>query len=634
MKRRTILLFHFLLIAIIGFAQNGYSPVPSGFDAELSGIPKGKIDSITYDSKTVGTKRKALVYTPPNFSKKKKYPVLYLLHGIGGDEKEWLNGAQPQVIFDNLYANDKMKDMIVVMPNGRAMKDDRAVGNIFDQEKVEAFATFEKDLLNDLIPFIEKKYPVLKDRESRAIGGLSMGGGQSLNFGLGNLDQFAWVGGFSSAPNTKAPEELIPNVEEAKNKLKLLWIGCGDKDNLFRVSQRTHEFLKANQIPHIYRVIPEGQHDFNVWKDNLFHYAQMLFKPVNIPAPSMTLKDAFQGKFYIGTALNNWQINGEATEEIKVIKENFNSIVAENIMKSGLMQPREGEFEFTMADRFVEFGMKNNMHIVGHTLIWHSQAPRWFFSDDNGNDVSKEVLTERMKKHIHTVVGRYKGKVKGWDVVNEAVLDDGSFRNSKFFQILGEDFIKLAFQFAHEADPEAELYYNDYSMAEPGKRNGVVAMVKKLQDQGVKIDGIGMQGHIGLDHPSIEEFEKSIKAYADLGVTVMITELDLTVLEMPDRRVGAEVSATFEYQQKLNPYTEGLPDSVNAIFEQRYIDFFSLFLKYEDVISRVTLWGVNDGNSWKNGWPVRGRTDYPLLFDRKNQPKPVVEKIINMALKQ
>lgn len=355
-------------------------------------------------------------------------------------------------------------------------------------------------------------------------------------------------------------------------------------------------------------------------------------KPAQKPEP--TLKDAFANKFYIGTAMNAEQIMGTDSATVEVIKKNFNAIVAENCMKSGPIQPEEGKFDFELADKFVEFGEKNNMYITGHCLVWHSQAPRWFFTDSLGNDVTPEVLTERMKTHIFTVMGRYKGKIKGWDVVNEAVEDDGSYRNSKFFQILGEDFIKLAFQFAHEADPDAELYYNDYSMAIPSKRDGVVAMVKKLQEQGVKIDGIGMQGHVGIDGPSIEEFEKSIEAYAALGVKVMITELDMTVLKMPDPSVGAEVSASFEYKQELNPYVDGLPDSINTIYEQRYLDFFKLFLKHQDKISRVTLWGVNDSNSWKNDWPIFGRTDYCLLFDRQNQAKPVVAKIIEEALKQ
>jgi endo-1,4-beta-xylanase len=369
-------------------------------------------------------------------------------------------------------------------------------------------------------------------------------------------------------------------------------------------------------------------------KKNVFYLAGVLMflgacSPETADKPS--LKDAFAGKFYIGTALNADQINGKDSAAVKVIKEQFNAIVAENCMKSENIQPREGEFDFSLADQFVAFGEQNNMWITGHTLIWHSQAPKWFFTDSAGNDVSREVMIERMRNHISTLVSRYRGRVKGWDVVNEAILDDGSLRNSKFYEIVGEDYLKLAFEFAREADPDAELYYNDYSMANPGKRDGVVAMVKKLQQRGIRIDGIGMQGHIGLDYPDIVEFEKSIEAFASLGVNVMITEMDITVLPVPD--VGADVAANFEYRQKMDPYAAGLPDSVNTAFENRYLDFFRLFLKHQEVISRITLWGVNDAQSWRNNWPVRGRTDYPLLFDRNNQPKPVVKRIIQEALK-
>ncbi|MBO0356758.1 esterase [Hymenobacter sp. BT186] len=261
-------------------AQPTVKEAPKGFDQPKAGIATGRLDSISYPSATVGTTRKALVYTPPGYSKGKKYPVLYLLHGIGGDEKEWLKGGRPQVILDNLYAEGKLKPMLVVMPNGRALKDDRAVGNIYSPEKVAGFANFEKDLLTDLIPFIEKKYKVLKDRDNRAIAGLSMGGGQSLNFGLGNLDKFAWVGGFSSAPNTKKPEELVPDPAKATRQLKLLWISCGDADGLLSVSQRTHDYLYQQGVPHIY-YLEAGGHDFKVWKNGLYMFSQFLFKPVN-----------------------------------------------------------------------------------------------------------------------------------------------------------------------------------------------------------------------------------------------------------------------------------------------------------------------------------------------------------------
>jgi len=281
MKQLFLLISTLFVFNLIADSGNIVKHAPKGFDTLRIGIPHGKIDTVLYSSKTVGTKRKVIIYTPPGFSKNKKYPVLYLLHGIGGDETEWLKGGQPQAILNNLYAEDKIEPMIVVMPNGRAMRDDRAVGDIFDSVKVQAFATFEKDLLNDLIPFIEKTYPVYPNRENRAIAGLSMGGGQSLNFGLGNLDKFAWVGGFSSAPNTKSPELLVPNPSDARKKIRLLWISCGDDDNLITFSQRTHDYLNANNVPHIYYIEP-GAHDFKVWKNDLYMFSQLLFKPVDI----------------------------------------------------------------------------------------------------------------------------------------------------------------------------------------------------------------------------------------------------------------------------------------------------------------------------------------------------------------
>ncbi|HAH24104.1 MAG TPA: esterase [Prolixibacteraceae bacterium] len=279
-KRFGFLIIILLASSLFSHSQSSVKPAPQGYDIVLEDIPHGKIDTITYHSKTVGNSRKALIYTPPGYTKEKKYPVLYLLHGIGGDEKEWLNGGSPQVILDNLYADGKVEPMIVVLPNGRAMKDDRATGNIMAPDKVQAFAAFEKDLINDLIPYIEKHYPAIKDREHRAIAGLSMGGGQSLNFGLGNLDKFAWVGGFSSAPNTKKPEELVPDPAKAIQQLKLLWISCGDKDGLISFSKRTSDYLKANNVPHIYYV-DHGYHDFKVWKNSLYMFSQLLFKPLD-----------------------------------------------------------------------------------------------------------------------------------------------------------------------------------------------------------------------------------------------------------------------------------------------------------------------------------------------------------------
>ena len=248
---------------------------PEGFNTPRDGIAHGNIETVEYDSKTVGTRRKALIYTPPNYQTNTAYPVLYLLHGIGGDEEEWRRGANPQAILDNLIADKKAVPMIVVMPNGRAQPNDRAEGNVM--ATAPAFARFEQDLIDDLIPFVESKYAVKRDREHRALAGLSMGGGQSLNFGLAHLDRFAWIGGFSSAPNTKLPEELVPDPAKAAEKLKLLWISCGDRDNLIYISQRTHAYLKDKNVPHIWHV-DSGGHDFTVWRNDLYLFAQRIFR--------------------------------------------------------------------------------------------------------------------------------------------------------------------------------------------------------------------------------------------------------------------------------------------------------------------------------------------------------------------
>lgn len=339
-----------------------------------------------------------------------------------------------------------------------------------------------------------------------------------------------------------------------------------------------------------------------------------------------SLKDAVGDKFLMGVALNVNQSSGVDTSSIKLVKQHFNSIVAENCMKCEVIHPEEDRYDFTLADQFVSFGEKNGMAVIGHCLIWHSQLAPWFCVDEKGNNVTPEVLKQRMKNHITTIITRYKGRIKGWDVVNEAILEDGSYRKSKFYEILGEEFIPLAFQYAHEADPDAELYYNDYAMNMPGKREGVVKLVSSLKEKGIRIDAVGMQGHMGMDYPDINEFEQSIVAFAGTGVKVMVTEWDMSAL--PTVKQSANISDTVAYQKMLNPYPETLPDSVSKAWNNRMKQFFGLFEKHADVISRVTAWGVSDSDSWKNDFPVKGRHDYPLLFDRNYQPKPFVKEIM------
>ena len=255
---------------------NPYVEAPAGYDAERPGIARGTIETVEYKSESVGTIRKATIYLPPKYDASKKYPVLYLLHGIGGDEREWLQGV-PNIILDNLYADGKAAEMIIVMPNGRAQENDRAEGNVYAGS--QAFADFEFDLLGSLIPFIEGKYNVYADKMHRAIAGLSMGGGQSLNFGLAHMDVFAYVGGFSSAPNTKTPELLIPDVEKTKAENKLLWMVCGSKDNLMYNSSRLKAFCDEHGVPCTLIEYPDGEHNFIVWKYGLYNFAQLIFKP-------------------------------------------------------------------------------------------------------------------------------------------------------------------------------------------------------------------------------------------------------------------------------------------------------------------------------------------------------------------
>lgn len=342
------------------------------------------------------------------------------------------------------------------------------------------------------------------------------------------------------------------------------------------------------------------------------------------------LKKAFKDKFLIGAALNAHQVRSNDQKLHDLIRREFSSVVAENCMKSGSLQPREGVFRFDDADKLVALAEKNGQAVIGHCLVWHSQAPDWFFTDKNGNDVSREVLIERMRKHIHTVVTHFKGKVKGWDVVNEAIEWDGKMRESKFYKIIGEEFISLAFKFAHEADPDVELYYNDYGMDGRLKREAVVRMVRKLKADGRRIDAVGMQSHVAFSTP-LDEYERSIEAFAAEGVKVMITELDLSVLPWPHGNMGAAVENNFEYQERMNPFRKGLTKEMEDKQTDFFCRLFDIYLRHADDITRVTFWGVGDGDSWKNNWPVRGRTDYPLAFDREYRAKPFVKEIIEMA---
>lgn len=343
-----------------------------------------------------------------------------------------------------------------------------------------------------------------------------------------------------------------------------------------------------------------------------------------------TLREAYKDKFLVGAAVNVRQPRSSNKKLKDLIKNQFSAVVPENCMKVEEIHPKQNLYDFSEADELIKFARKNKQVVTGHALVWHSQVPYWFFKDDMSNQVTREELINRMRSHIYTVVRHFKGKIKGWDVVNEAFNDDGTLRQSQFFKIIGPDFIKLAFQFAHEADPNVELYYNDYSMDNPKKREGVIKLIRELKAAGLRIDGVGMQSHVGYDTP-LDEYEKSIKAFAAEGVKVMVTELDLTAIPSPQGFSGAAVDAHFDYQKAMNPYVDGLPEEAAKKQSDFMCKLFDIYLRNQKVIDRVTFWGVSDGDSWKNGWPIPFRTDYPLAFDRNYEPKMFVPELIKMA---
>ncbi len=344
-----------------------------------------------------------------------------------------------------------------------------------------------------------------------------------------------------------------------------------------------------------------------------------------------TLKAAFEGAFMVGAALNAEQFSERDTLGAALVRAQFNTITPENVLKWESVHPRPGTYDFAAPDRYVGFGERNGMFIVGHTLVWHNQTPRWVFQDAAGNPVSRDTLLARLHEHILTVVGRYRGRIRGWDVVNEALNEDGTLRRTPWLTIIGEDYLVQAYRFAHEADPQAELYYNDYSLENEPKRRGAVELVRRLQGAGIPIAAVGLQGHDRLTWPSPEQQDSTITAFASLGVKVNITELDIDVLPRATRPGSADVAANAEYQASLNPWPNGLPDSVQQTLARRYADLFAIFLRHQASVDRVTFWGVTDGDSWLNGWPIRGRTSYPLLFDRQGLPKPAFHAVIQAA---
>ncbi len=344
-----------------------------------------------------------------------------------------------------------------------------------------------------------------------------------------------------------------------------------------------------------------------------------------------TLKAGYRDDFRIGAALSQAIYTGGDAALAALVEAQFNSITPENDLKWEHIHPTPQGFNFGPADRYVEFGEQNHMFIIGHCLVWHSQTPRWVFEDEKGQPVSREELLRRMHDHIYAVVGRYKGRIDGWDVVNEALNEDGTLRRSQWQRIIGDDYIAKAFEYAHEADPKAELYYNDYSLVNEAKRKGGLELIRKLLADGVPVTAVGLQGHYHMDWPDAEAVDATIAAFHALGVKVNITELDIDVLPRVRRGNSADVSARAENAANSNPYTAGLPAAQQQALADRYAALFRVFLRHRDAITRVTFWGVTDKGSWLNNFPAAGRTNYPLLFDREGKPKPAFDAVIAEA---
>lgn len=342
-----------------------------------------------------------------------------------------------------------------------------------------------------------------------------------------------------------------------------------------------------------------------------------------------SLKKMFGKRFLIGAALNYQEVDGKESRAFPVLEAHFNNISPENGLKWIKVHPEPDRFDFEFGDQYVALGEKLNAFVVGHTLAWHQQVPDWVFEKSDGTSKSKAELLATLEDHIEAVVGRYKGKIHGWDVVNEAVDDNGEFRKSKWFEIAGVDFIKTAFRKANQTDPEAELYYNDYNVFNSKKRAAILKLAKEMRAEGIRIDGIGMQGHYMLQSPEIEEIENGILDIHEAGFKVMITELDVDVLKRPREALGADLSKSYAFQEEFNPFSKGLSAEVEAALINRYLEIFKLYYKHQDKISRVTFWGIQDGGSWLNNWPVKGRTNYPLVFRRDYLPKTQIFEGIN-----
>ncbi|WP_166419471.1 endo-1,4-beta-xylanase [Pseudoalteromonas sp. Z1A8] len=357
------------------------------------------------------------------------------------------------------------------------------------------------------------------------------------------------------------------------------------------------------------------------------------------PAPVPALKNTFADSFKMGVAVNQDIVTGKNAAAQSIIAKQFNTVTLENAMKAEVIYPQKGKVDFSGADAFIDFAKQNNMFTVAHTLVWHNQTPDWFFTNSKNEPNTPAEQLEQMRKHIELVAGRYKNKVDAWDVVNEVIADDGSYRPTVWVNRVGDGdtMVKAAFKYAQQYSPNTELYYNDFNAWRPEKRDGIIRIIKMLQKEGIRIDGIGIQAHWGLNFPKMQYIEQAIDAYAALGIKVMITELDIDVLPLTKEGqiTGTDMMKPQfqleEFETYLDPYKNGLPSDVEAQLNARYKALFELFYAKRDKIDRVTFWGLHDGMSWKNDYPIPNRTNYPLLWDRNLNPKPVIKNIAEVV---
>ncbi|MBH0035213.1 endo-1,4-beta-xylanase [Pseudoalteromonas sp. NZS71_1] len=356
-------------------------------------------------------------------------------------------------------------------------------------------------------------------------------------------------------------------------------------------------------------------------------------------AQDQALKNTFADSFKMGVAVNQDIVTGKNAAAQSIIAKQFNTVTLENAMKAEVIYPQQGKVDFSGADAFIDFAKQNNMFTVAHTLVWHNQTPDWFFTNSKNEPNTPAEQLEQMRKHIELVAGRYKNKVDAWDVVNEVIADDGSYRPTVWVNRVGDGdtMVKAAFKYAQQYSPSTELYYNDFNAWRPEKRDGIIRMIKMLQKEGIRIDGIGIQAHWGLNFPKMQYIEQAIDAYAALGIKVMITELDIDVLPLTKEGqiTGTDMMKPQfqleEFETYLDPYKNGLPSDVEAQLNARYKALFELFYAKRDKIDRVTFWGLHDGMSWKNDYPIPNRTNYPLLWDRNLNPKPVIKTIADVV---